>query len=89
MGTLIMVRKRLQGGNVPITGGDVIELEKNDVVLKDYTAPNLPYDTSIMSIGGSEHRATLDIDDLTNAQLRAILNDDDIYVVKPYKAEEE
>lgn len=89
MGTIILVKKRMKGGRVPLDGGDKLELEKNDVVLKDYTAPDLPYQSSTMNIGGSTHLAQIDIDDLTNAQLRAILNDDDVQVMKPFKEEEE
>lgn len=86
MGGIMNVRKKLGDGNIEIIGNDKIEIEKNDVVVKEYITPDLQYieNTSKMHFDGVEHLANIDVDDLTDVQLRALHNDPDIQIVKKF-----
>ena len=71
-------------GTLTANVGDLFEIEKNNTVKADYTVPNLPYeqDTSKVQIDGVVHVARVDIDNLTEGQLRAILSDPNVQIIK-------
>lgn len=80
MGAILHIRKKVGSGTFDVGGNDTVELEKNDIIQGTaYNVPDLPYviETSKIHVSDVVHTANIDIDDLTDAQLRAILNDTD------------
>lgn len=84
MGQLIEVREKIGAGNVDVVGNDIVEVEKNDNVVKDYTVANVTYVSASVSFGGAEFIGVIDIDTLSDVQLRAVMANPDYQVVKKY-----
>lgn len=86
MGGIIEVRQVIGAGTVSVTGNDNVEVEKNDVVQKAFSVPNIPWlaDTAGVHFDGVQFLGSLDWDDLSTAQKDAIMNDPTTQVVKKF-----
>ena len=86
MGGIINIRKKLGAGSIPADGNDVFEVERNQVVQKDYIVPDIQYepDSSKLHFEEVKHMARIDVDNLTDAQLRSIHNSPDYEIYKPF-----
>ena len=84
MGAIIEVREKIGAGNISVVGTDKIDLEKNDIEVKTYTVANLTFLDANVAIGGSEFICHIDVDTLSEAQLRSIMTNPDYQVKKLY-----
>lgn len=84
MGQILEIREQIGAGNVNVVGNDVVEVEKNDAVQKAYTVADITYEDASVRFGGVEFISHVDVDNLSDVQLRAIMDDPKYQVVKRY-----
>ncbi len=84
MGEIIEVREKIGAGDIDVVGNDKVDVEKNDIEQKVYNVADINYETARVHFSGVEFISTIDIDNLSDDQLRTIMDDPKYQVIKRY-----